>query len=157
MLRSLFSLTRIILCGLFIFLAANIAQAQFKASIQGSITDTGGGLVPDAKVTLTNTETGKTQETTSSGDGFYRLSGLAPGKYKLTVEKQGYRQKVFDNVVVNAEAVQGVDVPLEPGEVSATVTVTQDTEATIDTENANIDKAITTQEVRELPQFGRDP
>ena len=92
MFRSLSFTARYFLCGLLILVPLTIANAQFKAGIQGTITDTGGGLVPDAKITLTNTETGKTQETTSSAEGFYRLSGLAPGKYKLTVEKAGYRQ-----------------------------------------------------------------
>jgi len=132
-------------------------NAQFKAGIQGTVTDTGGGLIPEAKITLINTETGKTQETMTSGEGFYRLSGLAPAKYKLTVEKAGYKQKVFDDVKINAEAVQGIDIALEPGDVSATVTVTEETGQTLETENGNVDKAITTQEVRALPQFGRDP
>ena len=155
--RTTSILLRVMTCGLFLMLAVGTANAQFKAGIQGTVTDTAGGLVPEAKVTLVNTETGKTQETTTSNEGFYRLSGLAPAKYKLTVEKAGYKQKVFDNVAVNAEAVQGIDVALEPGEVSATVTVTQETAQTLETENANVDKAITTQEVRALPQFGRDP
>ncbi|MDQ2975702.1 MAG: carboxypeptidase-like regulatory domain-containing protein [Acidobacteriota bacterium] len=155
--RTTFSLVRILMCGLFVLFAITTGQAQFKAGIEGTVTDTGGGLVQEAKVTLTNTETGKTQETTSSSEGFYRLSGLPPGKYKLTVEKAGYKQKVFDNVAVNAEAVQGIDVALEAGEVSATVTVTQETGTILQTENANVDKAITTQEIRTLPQFGRDP
>jgi hypothetical protein len=144
-------------CGLILISAISTAQAQFKAGIQGTVTDTAGGLIPDAKITLLNTETAKTQETTSSADGFYRLSGLAPAKYKLTVEKAGYKQKVFDDVTINAEAVQGLDVSLEPGDVSATVTITEQTGETLETENANVDKAITTQEVRTLPQFGRDP
>src|SRR6266567_5481841 len=148
---------RLTLCSLFLLVLASSANAQFKASVQGTIKDTAGGLVPEAKITLTSAETGKTQETMASDEGFYRLSGLAPGKYKLTVEKTGYKQKVFDNVAVNAEAVQGIDVALEAGEVSATVTVTQETAAVLETENANVDKAITTQEVRTLPQFGRDP
>jgi outer membrane receptor protein involved in Fe transport len=155
--RTIFSLVRVITCGLFLMFAVGAANAQFKAGIQGTVTDNAGGLVPEAKVTLTNTETGKTQEATASGEGFYRISGLSPGKYKLTVEKAGFKQKVFDNVVVSAEAIQGIDVALEPGDVSATVTVTQETAQTLETENANVDKAITTQEVRSLPQFGRDP
>ena len=71
---------RVILCALFLLLLAATANAQFKAGIQGTVKDTAGGLVPEAKITLTNTETGKTQGTTASGDGFYRFSGLAPGK-----------------------------------------------------------------------------
>ncbi|MGH8525424.1 MAG: hypothetical protein ACREXY_14840, partial [Gammaproteobacteria bacterium] len=82
---------------------------------------------------------------------------MAPGKYKLTVEKTGYKQQVFDNVVVSAEAVQGVNITLDPGELSATVTVSAETAPALETENANVDRAITTQEVLSLPQFGRDP
>lgn len=155
--RTLFLFVRAVVCGLVLLFTVTTASAQFKAGIQGTVTDTAGALVPEAKVTLVNTETGKTQETTTSDEGFYRLSGLAPAKYKLTVEKAGYKQKVFDNLAVNAEAVQGIDVALEVGEVSATVTVTQETSQTLETENANLNKAITTQEVRALPQFGRDP
>src|SRR6266850_143282 len=155
--RNTSRLVRTITCGLFLLSALITAQAQFKAGIQGTVSDTAGGLVPEAKITLTNTETGKTQETTSSGEGFYRLSGLPPGKYKLAVEKAGYKQKVFDNVAVNAEAVQGVDIALEPGDVSATVTVTEETATTLETENGNVGRAISTQEIRQLPQFGRDP
>ncbi len=155
--RTTSSLVRVIICGLFLLFAIGTVNAQFKAGIQGTVTDTGGGLIPEAKITLTNTETGKTQETTTSGEGFYRLSGLAPAKYKLTVEKAGYKQKVFGDVAIKAEAVQGLDIALEPGDVSATVTVTEETGQTLETENANIDKAITNQEVRALPQVGRDP
>ena len=155
--RTLLLFVRALMCGLVLLFTVTTASAQFKAGIQGTVTDSAGGLVPEAKVTLVNTETGKTQETTASSEGFYRISGLAPAKYKLTVEKAGYKTKVFDDVAINAEAVQGIDVSLEPGEVSATVTVTQETSQTLETENANLNKAITTQEVRALPQFGRDP
>jgi hypothetical protein len=155
--RTTSNLVRIMICGLFLLFVFGTANAQFKAGIQGTVSDTSGGLVPEAKVTLTNTETGRTQEVTTSAEGFYRISGLAPGKYKLTTEKAGYKKSVLENVGVSAEAVQGIDIALEPGEISASVTVTQETAQTLETENANVNKAITTQEIRTLPQFGRDP
>jgi len=155
--HTLGSFAKAACCGFLLLLVSITAQAQFKAGIQGTIKDTSGALIPQAKVALTNNETGKTQETIASDEGFYRLSQLPPGNYKLTVDKAGYKQQVFDNVVVNAEAVQGIDVELQPGDISATVTVTQQTEQTLQTENANIDKGITTQQIHDLPQNGRDP
>jgi hypothetical protein len=153
----MFNSARILLCGLFLLCVVGAANAQFKAGIQGTVTDSGGGLIPEAKMTLTNKETGKTQDVTTSSDGFYQISGLAPGKYKLTVEKSGYKQTVFDDVTVNAETMRGLDVQLEPGEVSASVTVTSEGEVQLGTENGSETRGITTLEIRGLPQTGRDP
>ena len=155
--RTLFNFVRPLLCGFFLLCAVATVNAQFKAGIQGTVTDSGGGLVPEAKLTLTNKETGKTQDTMSSSDGFYQISGLAPGKYKLTVEKSGYKQTVFDDVAVNAETMRGLDVQLEPGEVSASVTVTSEGEVQLSTENGSETRGISTLEIRGLPQAGRDP
>ena len=157
MFRPLFFSARTLACGLFFLLFLVTANAQFKAAIQGTVSDANGGLIPDAKITLKNTETGKTQEVTSSAEGFYRISGLAPGMYELTVEKTGYRKSLSENVRVGAENVQGVDILLEAGDISASVTVTPEGETRLDTENANEARGITTQEVRGLPQVGRDP
>src|SRR5688500_13338754 len=154
--RAMFSLVRVMLCGLFVVSAVGTASAQFKAGLQGTVKDTAGGLVPDAAVTLTNTETAKTHEVTSNAEGFYRISNLAPGKYTLTTEKAGYKKSVIENVEVAAEAVQGVDVTLEIGEVTASVTINQESTALLETENASVAGAITTEEVRNLPQVGRD-
>ena len=155
--RTIFSLFRITMCGLFILTVMITAQAQFRAGVQGTISDSSGALVPSAKITLKDTQTGKVQEATSTDEGFYRISGLAPGKYVLTVEKEGYKKSVSESVTVGAEVVQAVDIILEIGEVTATVTISDEAVAQLETENANIAKGITPAEVKRLPQVGRDP
>ncbi len=148
---------RTILCGSFVLLLSITASAQFRAGVQGSVTDAQGGAIIGATVTLTNKETNKTQQTTTGDEGFYRFSELPPGTYSLTVEQAGFNKKTFENLVVNAESVQGVNVTLETGAVTANVTVTDTLAPALETENANIGKAINTEDVRNLPQFGRDP
>jgi hypothetical protein len=155
--RNSFSLARTIVCVLFIFTAVITAQAQFRAGIQGTISDSSGALVPGAKVTLKDLETGKTQEVTSSDEGFYRIVGLAPGRYELTVEKEGYKKSLSQNVNVAAETIQGLDVFLETGDITAVVTITDEATSPIATENANVARALTSAEVKRLPQAGRDP
>lgn len=148
---------RAFICSLFILLPVVSAHAQFRAGIQGTVADSTGALVPDASVTLTSKETGAKQTTTTSGDGFYRITGLPPGTYSLTVEKSGFKRQVFENVVINAENTQGLDVMLTTGEVAESVTITSETTQAIETENGNVSRALTTREIRELPQVGRDP
>jgi hypothetical protein len=151
------SFIRIIVSIVLFLSAAGVVSAQFKAGIQGTVTDSTGGLVPDAKITLTNTETGKSQETTTNAEGFYRISSLAPGKYTLTTEKPGFKKSFLESVTIGAENVQGIDILLETGDVTATVTVTQEAASQLETENANVRGAITAQDVQRLPQVGRDP
>jgi outer membrane receptor protein involved in Fe transport len=157
MTRTMRSLTRVLTCGLFLLFAVVTANAQFRASVQGTVTDATGALVPDAAVTLTSKETGRTQEVRSSEEGFYRISELSPGTYTLTVEKAGFKKSTLEDLTINAESQQGLDLVLTAGEVTETVTVTSEGPAELQTENGNIDKSITTQELRRLPQFARDP
>lgn len=143
-------------CLAFLAMTAVIANAQFKASIQGTVTDNAGATVPDATITLTNKETNQSQTTTSSSEGFYRFSGLAPGLYTVTVEKQSFKKQLVENVKIDAETTEGVDIALQAGGISETVTITAEA-AQLETEDANIRKTITTQEILDLPQNGRNP
>lgn len=155
--HMLSSSSRVFVCGLIVLGLAATASAQFRASVQGSVTDTQGAAVVGATVTLTNKETNKTQQTTSGAEGFYRFSELPPGNYTLTVEQTGFKKKVLDNVTVTAEQTQGANVQLEPGAVAETVTVTDVATPALETENANVDRTLSTQEILRLPQVGRDP
>jgi hypothetical protein len=149
--RRVFLLIVIGLC------AMGTAQAQFRASLQGSVRDANGAVVPGAMIKLVSNETNKTREVQSSDDGFYRISGLAPGVYSLTAEKQGFKKALLERVTVKGEETQGVDLTLTPGEVTESVTVAASTGEQLQTENANVSRALSTVEIRQLPQVGRDP
>ncbi len=154
--QATFKLINLLGCIVFLASMATIANAQFKAGIQGTVTDNAGAIVADANVTLTNKETNQTQQTKTSDGGFYRFSGLAPGLYTVTVEKGNFKKQVVEGIQVQAETLEGLDVILQTGGVSETVTVTAEN-VQLETEDANIRKTITNQEILELPQVGRDP
>ena len=152
---SKFSLRTALLLACAVFFAA-AAHAQFKASIQGTVQDANGGAVASAKVTVSNQETGVQHETTSSDQGFYRVNELPPGHYTVIVEAPGFKQAVLKDVLVEAEQPRGLDVTLSVGAVQDTVTVSA-TPSGLETEDANVNTTIGSQEVLTLPQFGRDP
>lgn len=156
MLRTDPLLKKFIVYCAFVALLAVTADAQFRAGVQGTVTDSGGGIVPGATVTLTSKETNQSQQTQSSEDGFYRFTNLAPGLYTITVEKQDFKKTLIDDVKVDAEAIKGVDPVLAAGGITETVTVEAEPLA-LETEDANIRKTLTTDEVLELPKPGRDP
>ncbi len=128
--------TRGLLSFVFILCSAIGASAQFKANIQGTVTDSAGAIVADATVSLTNKETNQAQQTTTSDGGFYRFSSLAPGLYTVTVEKSGFRKQVIDDIKMDGQP-QFVDVKLEAGSISETVSVTAENPP-IETEDANV-------------------
>lgn len=154
--RTMFRLASLLGCVALVALFSIIGNAQFRAGVQGVVTDGAGGSVPGATVTLTNKDTNQTQTTTTSDDGFYRFSALAPGLYSVSVEKADFKKAVVDEVKVDAEAIKGQDITLEAGVISEIVTVEAE-DVGLQTEDANIRKTITTEEVLELPQVGRDP
>jgi hypothetical protein len=142
------------LATILVFVAA--ADAQFRAALQGSVTDASGAVVPGATVTLTSNETQRSQQTVTSNDGFYRFPNLAPGSYSLTVEQSSFKKQVIETINITAENVQGLDVELAAGGITETVIVT-DESTPLETEDANIRNTITNEEILRLPQAGRDP
>jgi hypothetical protein len=154
--QAIFNLSKLL--GFVVLIASMtiVANAQVRAGIQGTVTDNTEAVVADATVTLTNIETNQTQQTTTSDGGFYRFSGLAPGLYNISVEKGGFKKGVVENVKVEAETLEGINLLLEPGGITETVTVTAEN-APLQTEDANIRKTISNEEVLQLPQVGRDP
>src|SRR5262245_45202338 len=73
------------------FSAVSLAQSQAASgSIEGSVTDANGAVVPDAKIAARNKQTGLTREAVTNSDGLYRLPLLPVGDYDFTIDKQGF-------------------------------------------------------------------
>src|ERR1039457_3139846 len=143
-----------------IFCAAVVvitAFAQYRAGIQGVVTDPNGAVVPAASVKLTSKESAVVREATSSGEGVFTIVGLAPGSYELSVEKAGFSKKVLANVQVAAEQMQSVSVQLDVGQMTESVTVDASMAPLVETETAIVGGTITNKEIERLPSFGRDP
>lgn len=135
---------------------ASPARAQYSASLQGTVSDAKGALVPSAHVVLTEKDTGRKAETEADGAGNFFFGGLGPSLYTIEVSRDGFKTQVIDNFKVIADQANGIDVVLEVGVASTTVTVNADTQPLIDTETGNMGATISSEEVGKLPSFGRD-
>src|SRR5256884_7879072 len=73
------------------------AHAQYRASIQGVVTDPQGAVVSGATLTLKNLQTNQTLTATTDENGIYNFNALPPNQYSLAVEKAGFKKRVLDN------------------------------------------------------------
>jgi hypothetical protein len=137
-------------------LPARSAHAQYRAGLQGTVTDPTGAVVPGATVTIVDKETNQTQKSTTDGGGTYTFNRLAPAPYTVTVEAQGFASKTVDNVNIAGETMQGLNISLEAAGGQQSITVT-DTAPAINTATANISGTISAQQLQTLPSSNRDP
>jgi hypothetical protein len=139
----------------FSLLLVPIAQAQYRGSLRGTVTDPQGAVVPGATVTLVNTDTNSTLVSTSDGNGIYVFNALSPAPYRLTVEHEGFTKKVLEHVQIIPEQLNSLDLQLEVGQIQTTVTVSGTTQA-LDTETATVSGTVTSNQIQHMPSFNRD-
>src|SRR6267378_2663626 len=140
-----------------ILLCAVSARAQYRASIQGVVTDPAGAVVSGATLTLTNLDTNLQLTATSDESGVYNFVALPPAKFSLAVEKAGFKKKFLQNVGVIAEQSNALNIQLELGQVTESITVSGDSTPLMDTETASINGVVNSNQIQHLPSFGRDP
>ena len=130
--------------------------SQFRASIQGTVTDPTGAIIPGATVTLTDNSTNHTVTTTTSGSGVYTFNALPPDQFTLTVTAPGFKKKTLSNVQILPEQANAVNVTLNLGQTTQTVTVSGAQAALLDTETATLSGNIDSNQIQHLPSFNRD-
>ena len=148
---------RVVLLIVSIIALTALVHAQYGASLEGTVTDKSGAVVAGATVTITNQATGVSRNSVTGDSGFYRITGLPPGRYKVEVEAPSFKKSSTPNVDVLAETVNAANVILDTGSASETVSVTASTTEELEAESANIGGTVTSQQAVDLPEFGRDP
>ena len=145
-----------LLPALLILVLAPVEAQEVRASITGIITDPSGAPIPNAIVTATNIAQNVSASQESNETGNYLMPFLAPGTYRLTVEKQGFRRLVRDNIVLQTQDRARVDVRLEVGDLAQSVTVSADV-SLLQTETATRAQIIANELISQIPTQGRNP
>src|SRR3984885_14020677 len=135
---------------------SSTAVAQFRTSIQGVVTDPDGLAVPGATLTLKNLSTNETVVRTSDPAGVFNFNALSPDHFSLTVEKPGFQKQVLDNLQLIPEQVNALNVKLELGVESLTVTVDASLAPALDTQTADTGASISDNQIQHMPVYQRD-
>jgi hypothetical protein len=148
---------RVLLASLLALLlaAAPPVFAQGSTStIRGTVTDPSGGVLPGAVVVVTDTGTRNTRQVATDERGGYLFAGLFPGTYDLTVSMDGFKSFERKGITLSPNDNRGVDVLLEIGDRSETVTVTATTEI-VQTETGAREGVLTAGQIDNLSVIGR--
>jgi hypothetical protein len=143
-------------CFCFLLISTQHASAQVdEGSITGTVNDTTGAVVPNASVTLLNTDVGLTLKGTTDSKGVYTFSPVRIGNYSISVTAPGFAKTTQENVTVNVSQNLTVDVQLKLGSASETIDVTT-APPLLQTADASVGQVVTEKSINDLPLNGRN-
>jgi hypothetical protein len=147
---------RVFVLILLVAVSAMVALAQFEsATVLGTILDSSNAAVTGASVTIVNVKTGVSAKTLSDANGNYEFVNQRLGAYRVRVEMKGFKVAETDGFDLAVNARQRVDLKLEVGEVSESVTVSGAVEL-LESDNSSRGEVINPREIAELPLNGRE-
>jgi hypothetical protein len=146
-------MTRVLLPFL---LAACLFAQEFRATINGRVTDSSGAAVPNAVVQVRNVDTNESATAVSDAQGDYTVPLLRPGSYAVSTEVAGFKKYVREGISLLVGQAATVNIALEVGNVTEAVTVTAEA-ALLETSKADRGAVIDNQKVTEFPLNARNP
>jgi hypothetical protein len=141
--------------GVFMLTSVQLHAQADTGSIQGTIKDQTGAVIPKAQVTLKNEGTNLAITMTAGGDGSYIFSPVKIGTYEVSAEAPGFARAVQSHVTLELQQQLVVDLILKPGTVTQTVEVTA-APPPLQTQNASVGQVISSRDVNDLPLNGRN-
>src|SRR6266699_1446688 len=131
------------------------AQTTTVGTISGTVRDEKGAVVPKAEVSVQGEGTGISRTVTSDDNGFYLVPSVPAGRYTITTAPSGFKKTVASGVELHVAENKVVNLDLQVGQVSETVTVTSEA-APVETRSGEVSSLITEKQVTELPLNGRN-
>ncbi len=139
-----------------IFLAVSVnAWCQDTANIVGTVTDSTGAVIPNAKVTISNPEKAFTRDLVTGSTGYFAVNAVPIGDYVVTAEAPGFQKLVRSGITLNVGQIQRIDMQLTVGQITEQVNVTGNM-AKVQTENATVSSVITANQIQNLDLNGRN-
>src|SRR3954467_9858266 len=152
--RCLSAFIRLTLLCLATLICASVAFAQAQsnaADLRGFVRDPQGASVQNAAVTARNPATNTSRTATTNEDGLYQIVNLPPGDYEVTVEATNFKRAVIPAVKLTVGQRADLDIPLEIGQISDTVTVTSANTEVVETSRTAVATTIDQQRIDNLP------
>src|SRR5215213_9253507 len=145
----------LLICAALLFLVPTGAVAQtVTGTLQGTVSDSRGAVVPGADVVVRNMETGQERNLKTGGEGTFLAAFLPLGRYTVTASGPGFSKVAQENIEVTLNETRVVNFTLNPSSVTEAVVVTSDA-APINTTNAEIKGSLNAQEILEKPTFNQ--
>src|SRR3954470_11955590 len=138
--------------------APALAQSQgANGAIEGTVSDSSGGVLPGVTVTVTNVDTGTARSVVTNENGLYRAPLLTIGKYRVVAELQGFKKFQGNDIQLSVGQTAVVNASLSVGTVSETITVSGADIPAVDVARIDIGHTMTDLEVHSLPLVARNP
>jgi hypothetical protein len=141
--------------GISLLGSAPVSAQVAGATLSGTVTDTSGAVIPNAKLSIANTATRVTRSVTTDTAGFYSVPNLLPGTYDVSTSAPGFSTQVQTGIALTVGAQQLLNVSLQVGQVTQKVQVTGAAPA-VQLANSTLSDEINSTTIRELPLNGRD-
>ncbi|MES1258538.1 MAG: TonB-dependent receptor, partial [Acidobacteriota bacterium] len=140
---------QILLC---LFAVPCLVFAQDRGAISGTVTDSSGAVVPNAKVALQNPSTNLSRDVTSGNEGTYTFANIPAGDYNLTVTREGFRGAETPGIHVNVNTTTHVDIRLQVGSTKEVLEV-QSSISLLQTDRSDLGQVIGNKALNDLPLF----
>jgi hypothetical protein len=144
----------VVLVAALVFAASAFAQGGATSTIQGSVADSTGAVLPGADVQVKNVATGASFSAVSGGDGAFVVPAIPPGTYTVTVTLMGFKTAVLNDVIANVAQTAVVKATLEIGALEETVVVTGASEI-VQTQATAVAATLSKAQIASLPVVGR--